>query len=131
MITTYKILDIPYVTDGDSLWVVRERSVGDADGLEILQRDYAGGRKIRLDDFADGLNTPEKKKDPLGYAAARADLQGWVNAFKLTRDFTGRHLTLVTKGKKDQYGRLLANIVHPDDSTVVQYMRNLGWRSYK
>lgn len=155
--TTYRVLDIPNIVDGDTLWVVRERvvgrmhgmrmqarrQVGESEGMALwavpdvvngvgmlqVSRDYAGGRKIRLHDGLRGLNTPEESVNKLGWNSARLDL------IRLIQDwaFLGATLELQTYGL-DKYGRLMGDLVPTNDvasrESAVFHMIDRGWEAY-
>ncbi len=151
--TTYRVLDIPHVVDGDTLWVVRERDVGplpgmrhqaarqigEVEGMALwavphlsgigmyqVARDYAGGRAVRLHDGRFGLDTPEKKINKLGWTAARNDFLAYVEE---TSDWS---LELQTYGL-DKYGRLMGDlcVVGAWTSSAVFWMRDKGWEAYQ
>jgi endonuclease YncB( thermonuclease family) len=124
----YRVLNVPYVVDGDTAWVQREWSQGDIEGVELIARDYAGGSKVRLDDGGKGLNTPEKKQE--GWAEARQDLLNWLEVHRQS----GHQLELHTRGKKDSFGRILGDFVVigvEGALTAVEYMIVCGWEPYK
>lgn len=126
MISSYQVVNVPYVVDGDTLWVVRRRSVGDVEGGTILYEDNAGGVDVRLHDGGLGLNTPEKHgagSDPVRWAAARADLTAWVAANLPSG------LELRVYGR-DKYGRLMGNL-HSPTGDVVSHMVGRGWSTYR
>jgi endonuclease YncB( thermonuclease family) len=130
MVTIYQIVSIPHIVDGDTLWVQRERSVGDVGGVELIERDYRGGRKVRLHDGKKGLNTPEVNRVATKVAglAARHDLENFI------ADWGEHDLELWSYGV-DDFGRLLGDlhvIDHPSDTYgAVSYMLGRGWESYK
>lgn len=154
ILTTYRVLDIPHVVDGDTLWVVRQRLVGRMHGMRLqasrqvgevegvalwavpdlengvgmlqVQRDYAGGRKIRLHDGFRGLNTPEESTNKLGWNTARLDLLAWVDEHR------GEALELRSYGI-DKYGRLLGDLAPVNSmpfDTAVFHMIDRGWEAY-
>lgn len=126
MISSYQVVNVPYVVDGDTLWVVRRRPVGDVEGGTILYEDNAGGVDVRLHDGGLGLNTPEKRgagSDPARWAAARADLTAWVAAN------LSAGLELRVYGR-DKYGRLMGNL-HAPAGDVVSHMVGRGWPTYR
>lgn len=128
----YRVVAVPHIVDGDTLWVQRERAVGEVESMELIARDYLGGRKVRLDDGASGLNTPEVNK-PATRArglVARADLEHYIE------DWTqGGTLELAAYGI-DDFGRLLGDL-YPAGYTgqqgfgAVSYMLSKGWESYR
>ncbi len=159
--TTYKVLSIPHVTDGDTLWVQRERLVGrawgfrkppadrllgEAEGMELIARprvmwsgtdlfirDYAGGTKVRLHDGGKGLQCPEKNINRLGWNTARNDLLAYVGQHALTDGTLAVPMELVTFGR-DKYGRLLGNLVLPgydETHSAVFHMKDRGWEAYR
>lgn len=120
----YRVLDIPNIHDGDTLWVVRERTVGEIEGAELIQRDYRGGTKVRLHDGGKGLQAAELKK--AGGSAALQDLTDFVEGWQ-------GDLELHTFGR-DSFGRLLGDLVvidHPNGYSAVQYMTERGHPTYK
>lgn len=122
VISSYQVVAVPNVVDGDTLWVVRRRPIGDVEGGTILYEDNVGGVKVRLHDGKLGLNTPEKA-DAGRWSDARADLTRWV---------TGNlpaGLELLVYGR-DMYGRLMGNL-HAPAGDVVTYMVGMGWPTYK
>ena len=128
VLRVYRVLEIVQVTDGDSLWALLERGLGTAGKREIIERDYREGTNIRLDDGLLGLNTPEKRKDPVGWATAKGDLEGY---FRLGTVHAGG-FTFVEYGT-ESFGRSLGNLLPIQDGVLnpVQYMRARGWESYK
>ena len=152
---TYRVLDVPNVVDGDTLWAVLERDVkkfrghvmwrnhreeivGEAGGRQlieqcslrghfIVERDYPGGTKIRLHDWQRGLNTPEAKHK-LPHDTARRDLLAYLDRWN------GREqLTLKTYGK-DSFVRTLGDLQPPRYDRVesaVFWMRDKGWEAYR
>ena len=132
MIKVFPIIDIPHVTDGDTLWVRRLWSAGEVDGVEMLGRDYAGGIPVRLAEAKElpGLNTPEKKNDPKEWARARSDLQGWVS------DWVADELEFHWLGTKS-FDRWLGDIVPREPHLIGEYsalahMRDVcGWPAYR
>jgi endonuclease YncB( thermonuclease family) len=118
----FEVVDIPNITDGDTLWVVRRRVVEELETGLLIYQDFPGGIKVRLHDNKNGLNTPEKK-DKDAWLRAKKDLQYWV----------GVHLNerkrLVDYGK-DGFGRRLANIF-VGEAGVVEFMVAKGWSTYK
>jgi hypothetical protein len=159
--TTYKVMSIPNVVDGDTLWVRRIRRVGpmigmgwrpnevhigEVDGVELValrreglvgmdlfERDYLGGSKVRLHDGGKGLNTPEKNINRLGWNTARIDLLDWVKRHTMSDGETAVLLDLHTFGR-DKYGRLLGDLrVSGLDETysAVFHMKDKGWEAYR
>ncbi len=155
---TYRVLDIPHVVDGDTLWVVRERDVGplpgmrhqaarqigEVEGMALwavphfngvgmyqVARDYAGGRAVRLHDGRLGLNTPEKSINKLGWTSARLDLFDYVR-MSMRLAGLGWNIELMTYGP-DKYGRLLGDIhvLGLDVSGAVAWMKDKGWEAYQ
>jgi endonuclease YncB( thermonuclease family) len=126
--TTFDILDIPYVVDGDTLWIVRRCIIGQVDSGKIIYEDNSGGVSCRLYDGLNGLNTPEKhgpKGDLIQWSKARQDLSDWVANQQLV------NLELRVY-KKDSFGRLLSNICYKTGpETAVNVMINKGWKPYK
>lgn len=128
VLRVYRVLEIVQVTDGDSLWALLERGLGTAGKREIIERDYREGTNIRLDDGLLGLNTPEKRKDPVGWAAAKEDLEAYFS----TAAIHGGGFTFREYGEEG-FGRTLGNF-HPINGGLldpVRYMINRGWASYK
>lgn len=125
---TYRVLEIVQVTDGDSLWALLERELGTAGRRMIVERDYREGTNIRLDDGLLGLNTPEKRKNPVGWATAKDDLQGY---FRIGSIHAGG-FTYVEYGE-ETFGRSLGNLLPVQEGVLdpVRYMRARGWESYK
>lgn len=127
--TISNVLAVPNVVDGDTAWVVRHRIIGEHDGQFIVAQDKAGGSKVRLHDGGVGLNAPEKNKDRAGWTMARNDLYDWIED-ALAK---GKQLELhdYGNGKRDSFGRLLADLF-ADGESAVKYMRDTrGWHSYK
>lgn len=154
--TVYRVLDIPHLVDGDTLWVVRERTVGplpgmrrqlsrqigEAEGVALwavprpgghgmdqVQRDYAGGRKVRLHDGLRGLNTPESTTNKLGWNTARLDLRAVLDAWCELEARLELHAFGI-----DSFGRLLGDLRPlgaPDAESAVFHMIDQGWEAYK
>lgn len=122
------VLSIPYIVDGDTLWAVRHRVIGEHDNQLVVIHDKTGGTKVRLHDGAFGLNTPEKSKDPSGWAAARLDVEEWIES----AISVGERIQLFDygNGKRDSFGRLLGDIV-ADSKSLIAHMRAEGWPAYK
>lgn len=127
-----RVLSIPHVVDGDTVWVQLEFTVGSTlDGRELIERDYLGGSKMRLTREELTLNTPEKKDDPEGWAKARTELSEWCEAAlafgPVTAEIIGKELGT----KKDSFGRYLGDLRVGLSASAVRYMRSQGWDGYK
>lgn len=136
MISSYQVVSVPYVVDGDTLWVVRRRVIGDVEGGTIIYEDNVGGVAVRLHDGGLGLNTPEKHgvgSNASRWAAARADLTAWVAAnigvVPGVLAPTSLRLELRVYGR-DKYGRLLGNL-HSVSGDAVRHMIERGWATYE
>lgn len=107
---------ITKVIDGDSLRLIRTRTIGEADGLRIDATDTApvAVRLVHLD-------TPERGED--GWAQAHDDLADWIYA----RPMYARPLVLHVAGR-DNFGRILGDLRTPDgDSATLHMIRDKGW----
>lgn len=130
-----RVLSIPYVVDGDTLWAQLEFTAGTTlDGREIIERDYAGGSKIRTTREDLTLNTPEKAKDPAGWRIARNECEAWCVAAMNYGPVVAHILKKEMGSKKDSFGRYLGDLVckpgTPGEVSLVQHMRNMGFSGW-
>lgn len=124
--TDWAIDRVVSVTDGDTVRLVRSRSLGISDGLETFQCDSEPkGVAIRLVN----LDTPERGEP--GYTEARDDLDAWLSdpAWLAAWRTDLRVITYPGGG----FDRLLGDIYMAGDigNTASQYMlRERGWLPY-
>lgn len=118
--TDWAIDRIVSVTDGDTVRLMRSRSLGVSDGLETLQRDAEPkGVPIRLVN----VDTPERAQPR--HEEARADLRNWL--------LMNLPLLRVITYPGGGFDRLLGDIYANGDvgNTASQYMlRDRGWLPY-
>lgn len=128
VVAEYEILEIPHIIDGDTLWVQRRRVIGDVEGMSLITEDYAGGIDVRLDDGGRGVNTPEKRKDLLGWGMAKEDLEALCQTFWVRG---GPNPILRVYELHGVFGRTLADIIAPVGS-VTAFQRDInGWEPYR
>ncbi len=129
IVAEYEIIEVPFVRDGDTLWVRRRRVVGDVEGMSLISEDYAGGVAVRLDDGLQGVNTPEKRKDPAGWEEARLDLQSLVDTLWTRGD---PNPILRVYDLSGVFGRILGDIIPASGMSLTKYQRDINaWPAYK
>ena len=116
------------VTDGDTVRLDYSYWIGERPGLvvEIHEFDPTGrnqGVACRLVT----LNTPEYKKDKIGWAKARADVLAWIDTW-LEHGFEME----VWLDGRGGFGRPLVDlyVCGARDLTLSQHMLKLGWLPY-
>jgi endonuclease YncB( thermonuclease family) len=120
--TDWRVVAFVKVTDGDTLRLVRERTIDFADDYVtvIRDRDEVKGVPIRLVT----LDTPERGQP--GWGDAKADLTDWV--------FQHAHeLMVTTYGETGGFDRYLGDLWVAGDrgNTASQHMlRDKGWPPY-
>lgn len=115
-----RVLAVPHVVDGDTVWAQLEYSVGETlNGRELIERDYAGGSKCRITRKDITLDTPEKKE--AGWSEAKADLADWCNNALVM----GPVITEIIG--EDSFGRWLSDLIAADGSSLTRYMRSRNW----
>lgn len=119
----YRVLAAPRITDGDTLYVVREREIGEIEDMLVVHRDHPKGVKLRLHDGGLGLDTPETT-DPGPWAGARDDLTAWVTG---AQERGALYLSMLGR---DEYGRRLGDLRDEVGQSVCAWMRGLGWSGY-
>lgn len=112
--TTWTVLSVARVVDGDTVMLTRTREVGVVDGLRVTATDVEPVR-VRLVH----VDTPERGEQ--GWADARDDLVAWTRS---------RSLMLRDAGV-DPFGRRLGDLVDAFGETAsVHLVRDRGWPAW-
>lgn len=119
-VTTWTVLSVDRVIDGDSVRLRRTRELGEGDGFifTVTDRRPIAARLLWVD-------TPEIGQD--GWAQAKADLERWIDD---TRRVISDRLIAVDHGP-DNFGRRLTDLQDEIGNSASQYLiRDCGWPPY-
>jgi endonuclease YncB( thermonuclease family) len=115
-VTTWAVITVTRVVDGDTVRLTRTRDLGTADGLAITATDVEPV-PVRL------VHVDAPERGEIGWADAKADLEKWVSYHW--------PLTLHTAGR-DNFGRLLGDLHDPDgDTASLHLIRDCGWPTWQ